>query len=43
MKNLMPTLGARGLEMMFGTATIQTNLDFRNEEDMARKYRVSAC
>ena len=43
MKSLMPKLGSRSLEMMFSTATIQTNLDFRNEEDMARKYRVSAC
>jgi glutamate--cysteine ligase len=43
MKSLMPTLGSRSLEMMFSTATIQTNLDFRNEADMARKYRVSAC
>ena len=43
MKNLMPTLGSRSLEMMFATATIQTNLDFRDEDDMARKYRVSAC
>ena len=43
MQKVMPTLGSRSLEMMFSTATVQTNLDFRSEQDMARKFRVSAC
>ena len=43
MQRIMPTLGSRSLEMMFSTATVQTNLDFRSEHDMARKFRVSAC
>ena len=32
-------LGRRSLEMMFGTATIQTNLDYVDEADMAKKFR----
>ena len=43
MKELMPQLGRRSLEMMFGTATIQTNLDYVDEADMAKKFRVAAC
>jgi glutamate--cysteine ligase len=43
MKRVMPTLGRRSLEMMFCSATVQTNLDFRSEADLARKYRASAC
>jgi glutamate--cysteine ligase len=43
MKAVMPTLGRRSLEMMFGTATVQTNLDYGSEADMARKFRASAC
>ncbi len=40
MSNYMPKVGARGLDMMFRTCTIQVNLDFRNEADMVRKMRV---
>ncbi len=43
MKRVMPTLGRRSLEMMFSTATVQTNLDYRDEADMARKFRAAAC
>lgn len=43
MQKVMPTLGSRSLEMMFSTATVQTNLDFRSEQDMTRKFRVAAC
>ncbi len=41
MKSYMPTVGTRGLDMMFRTGTVQTNLDFRNEEDMVTKLRVA--
>ncbi len=40
MKRYMPRVGTRGLDMMFRTATVQTNLDFRNEADMVAKMRV---
>ncbi|MDE2579572.1 MAG: glutamate--cysteine ligase [Hyphomicrobiales bacterium] len=41
MARYMPKVGSRGLDMMFRTATIQTNLDFASEADMVRKMRVS--
>ncbi len=41
MTRYMPTVGRRGLDMMFRTATIQTNLDFASEADMVKKLRVS--
>src|SRR6476469_219068 len=37
----MPRVGALGLDMMLRTCTIQTNLDYASEADMARKFRVS--
>jgi glutamate--cysteine ligase len=37
----MPRVGARGLDMMYRTCTIQVNLDFADEADMVRKFRVS--
>jgi glutamate--cysteine ligase len=37
----MPTVGTRGLDMMYRTCTIQVNLDFADEADMVRKFRVS--
>ncbi|ALN72338.1 glutamate--cysteine ligase [Aureimonas sp. AU20] len=40
MKRYMPKVGTRGLDMMFRTATIQVNLDFSDERDMARKMRL---
>ena len=40
MKRYMPRVGTRGLDMMFRTSTVQTNLDFRNEADMVAKMRV---
>ncbi len=39
MRAYMPTVGTRGLDMMVRTATVQTNLDFENEVDAARKLR----
>ena len=41
MRRYMPTVGARGLDMMFRTATVQANFDFASEADMVRKLRVS--
>ncbi len=40
MRRYMPKVGTRGLDMMFRTTTIQVNLDFSSERDMARKMRV---
>jgi glutamate--cysteine ligase len=37
----MPKVGTGGLDMMFRTCTIQVNLDFADEADMVRKFRVS--
>jgi glutamate--cysteine ligase len=41
MTRYMPTVGSRGLDMMYRTATIQVNLDFSSEADMVKKLRVS--
>lgn len=41
MKAYMPKVGTLGLDMMTRTCTVQVNLDFSSEEDMARKMRVS--
>jgi glutamate--cysteine ligase len=41
MANYMPKVGTRGLDMMFRTSTVQVNLDFADEADMAVKMRVS--
>lgn len=36
----MPTVGNLGLDMMLRTCTIQVNLDYSSEADMAKKFRV---
>ena len=36
----MPKVGSLGLDMMLRTCTIQTNLDYASESDMAMKFRV---
>jgi glutamate--cysteine ligase len=36
----MPRVGSLGLDMMLRTCTIQVNLDYSSEADMARKFRV---
>ncbi|MFB9950475.1 glutamate--cysteine ligase [Rhizobium puerariae] len=41
MTRYMPKVGSKGLDMMYRTCTIQVNLDFSSEEDMAAKMRVS--
>src|SRR5271157_379238 len=40
MKRYMPRVGTRGLDMMFRTATVQANLDYRDEADMVAKMRA---
>ncbi len=37
----MPKVGTLGLDMMYRTCTVQTNLDFWSEADMVKKLRVS--
>jgi glutamate--cysteine ligase len=37
----MPRVGTMGLDMMLRTCTIQTNLDYSSEADMAQKFRVA--
>lgn len=41
MREYMPKRGNLGLDMMLRTCTVQVNLDFSSEADMAKKFRVS--
>ncbi len=41
MQRYMPLVGSLGLDMMTRTCTVQVNLDFANEADMVKKFRVS--
>ena len=41
MRRYMPLVGNLGLDMMTRTCTVQVNLDYASEDDMARKLRVS--
>jgi glutamate--cysteine ligase len=41
MRRHMPKVGQLGLDMMTRTCTVQVNLDYESEADMARKVRVS--
>jgi glutamate--cysteine ligase len=41
MTNYMPKVGRYGLDMMYRTCTVQTNLDFSSEADMVKKLRAS--
>ncbi|MCP4498825.1 MAG: glutamate--cysteine ligase [Deltaproteobacteria bacterium] len=41
MRNHMPKVGTRGLDMMKRTCTIQANLDYSSEEDMVKMFRTS--
>jgi glutamate--cysteine ligase len=41
MTRYMPKVGRYGLDMMYRTCTVQTNLDFCSEADMVKKMRVS--
>ncbi|HXQ50850.1 MAG TPA: glutamate--cysteine ligase [Stellaceae bacterium] len=40
MRNYMPKKGKLGLDMMLRTCTVQVNLDFGDEADMVKKFRV---
>src|SRR5215470_9001044 len=40
MTRYMPKVGRYGLDMMYRTCTVQTNLDFSSEADMVKKLRV---
>ena len=40
MRNYMPKRGTLGLDMMTRTCTVQVNLDFADEADMVRKFKV---
>jgi glutamate--cysteine ligase len=40
MTEYMPKVGRLGLDMMYRTCTVQTNLDFSSEADMVKKLRV---
>lgn len=41
MRRYMPKRGSLGLDMMHRTCTVQVNLDFASEADMAAKFRTS--
>ena len=41
MRAYMPKVGDLGLDMMTRTCTVQVNLDYADEADMVRKFRVS--
>lgn len=40
MERYLPTRGARALDMMFRTCTVQANLDYSSESDALRKLRI---
>jgi glutamate--cysteine ligase len=40
MRGYMPKKGKLGLDMMLRTCTVQVNLDFADEADMVKKFRV---
>ena len=41
MRNYMPKVGSLGLDMMHRTCTIQVNLDYSSEADMAMKFKTA--
>lgn len=41
MKNYMPKVGTRGLDMMTRTCTVQANFDYFDNEDLIKKFVVS--
>jgi glutamate--cysteine ligase len=43
MTDYMPKVGKYGLDMMYRTCTVQTNVDFSSEADMVKKLRVSVA
>ncbi len=43
MREYMPKVGTRGLDMMLRTCTVQVNLDFCSEANMVAKMRVASA
>src|SRR4029077_1983122 len=41
MRRYMPKVGGYGLDMMFRTCTVQVNLEWSDEADMVKKFRVA--
>ena len=41
MRTYMPKVGRHGLDMMLRTCAVQVSLDYADEADMARKFRLS--
>ena len=41
MREYMPKVGSRGLDMMTRTCTVQANLDYFNENDLIKKFVVA--
>jgi glutamate--cysteine ligase len=41
MRDYMPKVGKLGLDMMLRTCTVQVNLDYSDEPDMVKKFRVA--
>src|ERR1700744_4598540 len=41
MRAYMPKVGGKGLDMLLRTCTVQANLDFSSEADMAHKFKAS--
>ncbi|KAF1712110.1 glutamate--cysteine ligase [Pseudoxanthomonas kalamensis DSM 18571] len=41
MRDYMPRVGSLGVDMMTRTCTVQVNLDYADEADMVKKFRVS--
>ena len=41
MRNYMPKVGNHGLDMMLRSSTAQVNLDYSDEKDMIKKFRLS--
>ena len=41
MKNYMPLVGDRGLDMMTRTCTVQANFDYKSEADLIKKFVVA--
>ena len=41
MRNYMPKVGNHGLDMMHRSSTAQVNLDYSDEKDMIKKFRLS--
>lgn len=41
MRDYLPRKGSMALDMMLGTGTVQTNIDYDSEADMGRKMRIA--